>query len=234
MKKSSKGRFLGILGGMGPEAGIEFAKILIEKTPARKDQEHLPFLLLNYPKVPDRTAFILGKGPDPVPEIVEGLKIMERAGVSHAVIPCNTAHAFLERIENKTSIFLYNMLQESFLFTKEKLKVKSLGLLATKGTIASGIYEKYFVGFTLIKPESEEEEFVHKAIYEAAKICEMTRAASELKKAAFKLVEKGAEAVILGCTEIETALRKEQFPFPVIKPMEITAEKILKDFKGEK
>ena len=226
-----KKRLLGILGGMGPEAGVEFVRILIEKTPANRDQDHIPFLLLNYPQVPDRTNFILGKGTDPVPVINRGLKILEKAGVTHAVIPCNTAHIFMDRIKSATNIFLYDLIQESLFFTKDNLQhIKKIGLLATKGTLISKVYERYFKDYTIIVPDTELEEQIHEAIYNAAKRSKMKDAVIILKKAVSLLVEREAEAVILGCTEVETALRKESLPIPSIKPMEAVVEKILKEF----
>ncbi len=220
-------KLLGILGGMGPEAGLEFAKILIELTPAEKDQDHLEFILLNLSSVPDRTAHILGKGPDPVPRIIEGIKLLERAGAIHVIIPCNTAHYFFERISSKVSCYLYNMVALA-VEELERRGIEKVGLLATTGTVRSGLYEKYLKNFTVIKPENQQA--VQKAIYERAKKGDMEAAAEELERLGLELMARGAEAVLLGCTEVETALRRRKLPFPTLGPMQIAAEKILRDF----
>ncbi len=220
-------KFLGILGGMGPEAGLEFARILLELTPAEKDQDHLEFILLNLSSVPDRTAHILEQGPDPVPRIVEGIELLERAGVTHVIMPCNTAHYFFERIRSAVSCYLYNMV-ELAVQELERRGIRKVGLLATTGTVKSGLYDKYLKDFAVIKPKNQEA--VQKAIYEKAKKGRMEEAAKELERLGLELVKKGAEAVLLGCTEVETALRKRKLPFPALGPMQIAAEKILRDF----
>ncbi len=224
-------KLLGILGGMGPEAGLEFARILVEKTPARRDQDHIPFILLNYPRIPDRTDFIMGRGPDPVPLIVEGVGILQRAGATHIVIPCNTAHVFLERIKKASEVKIYDMIGAAAEFVKREYpSVKRLGLLATKGTLISGIYEKYFDGYELMAPEGEEQEKVHLAIYQGAKRSGMEDAVKPLIEVAENLIEQGAEGIILGCTEVEAALGRKALPVPSIKPMEALVEKILSSF----
>ncbi len=227
-----KDEFLGILGGMGPEAGVEFARILIEKTSVQRDQDHLPFLLLNWPRIPDRTAYLLGEGPDPVPFIKEGIRILKGAGATHIAIPCNTAHAFMERIGAPEDVKLYDMLQVALEWTEKKHpSVERVGVLATKGTLISGIYRRYFGKYSLILPSEEEQEVVHRVIYSLAKVGKMAEASLEFLKVADSLRKRGAQAVILGCTEIETALRKVRFALPFVKPMEALAERIVCDFK---
>lgn len=230
-EKKTGEKFLGILGGMGPEAGLEFARILLEKTPASRDQDHLPYVLLNYPQVPDRTAFIMGKGPDPVPVMIEGLKILQKAGATHAVIPCNTAHVFLPELKERIDIEIYDMIQVAADFTEEKYPhIKRIGILATKGTITSGIYEKYFKKYNILIPEEREQEKVHRAIYTAVKRARIEESLNPFMEVIEGLIYRGAEAIILGCTEVETALRKIVLPVPSIKPMEAIAEKIINEF----
>lgn len=229
-KKKGK-KFLGILGGMGPEAGLEFARILLEKTPASRDQDHLPYVLLNYPQVPDRTAFIMGEGPDPVPVMMKGIRILQQAGATHIVIPCNTAHVFLPRLKERTDVEIYDMIRAAAEITEEKYPhIEKIGILATRGTIASGIYESYFNKYKILVPEEREQEMVHRAIYTAVKRARIEESLNPFNEVVEMLVDRGVEALILGCTEVETALRKIVLPVPSIKPMEAIAEKIIKEF----
>ncbi len=228
-------KLLGILGGMGPEAGLEFARILLEKNQAKNDQEHLKFILLNYSEVPDRTAYIIGEGPDPVPKIIEGIKILQKAGATHIIIPCNSAHVFFERIKKGARIFIYNMIEEARLFVEKNLpEVRKTGILATKGVIVSRIYERHFQHLQMIIPNKKAQEKVQNAIYKAAKRSDFETASRILEKIADELIKKGIDALILGCTEVEMVLRKKNFPIPIIKPMEISAAKILREFLAEK
>jgi len=230
-KEKKNSQLLGILGGMGPEAGLEFARILIEKTPATRDQEHMPFVLLNWPQVPDRTAFLLGKGPDPVPSMLEGIEKLKGAGASRIALPCNTAHAFLGRLRNRTSVFVYDMLETAATWVARKIpEGEKIGLIATLGTLSSGLYPKYFEKYEILMPSAGEQERIHHAIYRRIKSGSLESAQRELLMVAENLHRRGARAVILGCTEVEMALRKTHFKIPWIKPMEILAEQILKDF----
>ncbi|MEV5281501.1 aspartate/glutamate racemase family protein [Streptomyces sp. NPDC052811] len=92
---------LGVLGGMGPLATADFYRKLVERTPARADQGHLPVLIWAYPHVPDRSAALLGEGPSPVPALVED-RWSQCVGAACVAIPCNTAHAYADQLTRAT------------------------------------------------------------------------------------------------------------------------------------
>jgi aspartate racemase len=139
---------VGVLGGMGPEATVAFFKRLISLTPAEKDQDHLSVLIVNNPKVPDRTMFLRGLGESPVPQLQELARSLERMGADFIAIPCNTAHAFWAEISSVVGIPVLNIIEETvskiageLLGDGEPATTPRIGILATEGTLDSQLYQ---------------------------------------------------------------------------------------------
>jgi len=198
---------------MGPEATIDLFYKIIKLTPAEKDQDHLRIIIDNNPKIPDRSAAILGKGKDPLPALQETAKNLEKAGANFIIIPCNTAHYFLPSIQESVKIPVLNMIEETAKETqKRNSSIKKTGLLASIGTYKAEIYNKYFKKY-------KDKEEVMRVIY-AVKAGNLSE---EVKKSiisiAQKLIDKGAEAIIAGCTEIPLILKEENFSVPLIDQM---------------
>ena len=159
---------IGILGGMGPEATAGLFSRIIGNTKAEKDQDHVPVLIYNNPGIPDRSAYILGKGPDPVPALTEGSLFLERSGVCCILWPCNTAHYFHDEVAGRLSVPLLHMIRETAACAhKGHAGGTVFGLLATLGTYKTGTYEKIFAeeGATLLLPEEENRQVTMDAIY---------------------------------------------------------------------
>lgn len=224
-------KIIGILGGMGPEATIDLFYKIIKLTPAKKDQDHLRIIIDNNPKIPDRSAAILGKGEDPLPALQETAKNLEKAGADFIIIPCNTAHYFLPSIQESVKIPVLNMIEETAKETqKRNSSIKKTGLLASIGTYKAEIYNKYFKKYNIevISPEEKDKEEVMKVIY-AVKAGNLSE---EVKKSiisiAQKLIDKGAEAIIAGCTEIPLILKEENLSVPLIDPTQVLAKAAVK------
>ena len=220
-------KIIGILGGMGPEATTDLFYKIIKLTPAGKDQDHLRVIIDNNPKIPDRTAAILGKGEDPLPALRETARNLEKAGADFIIIPCNTAHYFLPSIQESVKIPLLNIIEETAKETQKKIpSIKKVGLLASIGTYKTEIYSQHFKKFNIevISPEEKDKEKVMKIIY-AVKAGNLSE---EIKKnitsIAQKLIDKGAEAVIAGCTEIPLILKEGDVSVPIIDPTQALAE----------
>ena len=220
-------KIIGILGGMGPEATTDLFYKIIKLTPAGKDQDHLRVIIDNNPKIPDRTAAILGKGEDPLPALRETARNLEKAGADFIIIPCNTAHYFLPSIQESVKIPLLNIIEETAKETQKKIpSIKKVGLLASIGTYKTEIYSQHFKKFNIevISPEEKDKEKVMKVIY-AVKTGDLSE---EIKKnitsIAQKLIDKGAEAVIAGCTEIPLILKEGDVSVPIIDPTQALAE----------
>ena len=225
---------VGIVGGVGPEASNKFCEILIKRTHAKNDQENLPFLHFCNPQIPDRTDYLLGNGEDPTPEMIKTSKKLEKAGADFLVIPCNTAHSFLPKIQEGVSIPIVDMTK---ILVKGVLSdyppIEKIGILATTGSIRTRIYQDYFesVGIETLTPtEEEQENLVMEAIYgnKGIKAGKKLIPRKKLREAAKKLISRGAEAIVLGCTEIPLVLKQKDFTTKLYDPMDLTTKEIVK------
>jgi len=220
-------KIIGILGGMGPEATIDLFYKIIKSTPAGKDQEHLRIIIDNNPKIPDRTAAILGKGEDPLPALQETARNLEKAGADFIIIPCNTAHYFLPLIQESVKIPILNMIEETAKETQKRIsQIQKVGLLASIGIYETEIYHQQFKKFNIeiISPEEKNKEEVMEIIY----IVKTGNSSEEIKKnilkIAQKLIDKGAEAIIAGCTEIPLILKEGDVSVPIIDSTQVLAK----------
>jgi len=219
-------KIIGILGGMGPEATIDLFYKIIKFTPAEKDQEHLRIIIDNNPKIPDRTAAILGKGEDPLPALQKTAQNLEKAGADFVVIPCNTAHYFLSSIQESVNIPVLNMIEQTAKETKKRIpQIKKVGLLASIGVYKSEIYHQHFKKFYIevISPEEKDKEEIMKVIYTIKAGDLSKRVKKNILKITQKLIDKGAEAIIAGCTEIPLILKEGDVSVPLIDPTQILA-----------
>jgi len=220
---SSKRLTVGILGGMGPEATTDFMNRIIALTPATTDEEHIHTLVDNNPHVPSRQAAILGDGIDPGPALVSMAKQLEAAGADILVMPCNTAHAWQSDIASATTIPFVSIIDETAARCHE---FESVGLLATKACFQSELYQEKFAaaGKQLVLPTDEElAEFTRlialiKTGEKGAAVC------AAMRELAGALYERGAEAVIAGCTEIPLVLDQEALSVPLLSSTDILAE----------
>lgn len=223
---------IGILGGLGPEATQLLFKKIIDLTPAKKDQEHIPMLIHNNPQIPDRTGAILYGGENPLPSLINSGKILEQGGASFIIIPCNTAHYYLSGLQESLNIPVVNMIYETANFIKNNYPdVKKVGLLATSGTVASKIYHHEFSkqDIEVITPADQGQEEVMEAIYgqEGIKAGFHQKPREKLIALGQPLIEQGADIIIAGCTEISIVLTQEHVSYVVIDPMRVLAEKAI-------
>ncbi len=220
---------IGILGGMGPEATAYFFSLIIKDTAAARDQDHIPVIIYNLPQVPERTAALLGKGPSPVPLLRKGIRRLGRAGADFIVIPCITAHAFLPEIKTAGRVPILSLLDEALALSRKKIpKLKRAGLLASTGTLRSGLFHKAFAtaGVEIINPTDKEQAKIMEAVFGKAGIkAGFTRGQPRrlILNAARRLIRRGAQAIIAGCTEIPLVLKDEDISVPLIEPMRIAA-----------
>jgi aspartate racemase len=261
---------IGIIGGVGPYAGLDFVEKIFNNTRAVKDQEHVNCMLISCSSlIPDRTEFLLAENPgeNPARGMFLCAEALYKAGARYTAVACNTAHAdrifgpFRSMVEKALPGFtIVNMLETCAAFIKEsrggsemrgnsEIKAGStkgsytrLGLLATKGTYKSGVYREYFKeedGFILIEPEARGQDKIFDAIYDERFGIKShqpvkTQAKNTIIYEIYRLAERGAEAIILGCTELPLALKNEELPIPVIDPGLITARKLISLVAPEK
>ena len=223
---------IGILGGMGPEATLDcFAKI-IKNTPAEKDQDHIRVIIDSNPAVPDRTAAIVGDGASPVPYMVEGCHALKRAGADFIIIPCVSAHFFIDEIKRQTDLPILSIFDAvADTIAREFVEVKIVGLLGTTGTVKGGLFQKRLAreDIKTIVPDDTVQASVMKAIYDiknAAPSRPRSAITADLAAAADSLIASrpaGAQAIIAGCTEIPLALAQEHLSVPYLDSLTILA-----------
>jgi len=225
-------KVIGIVGGMGPEATADLFLKIVKSTPARKDQEHLRIVVDNNPEIPDRTAYILGKGPDPRPLLVATAKNVERMGASLLAIPCNTAHYFHADIQAAVNVPVLHIMRE--VAVRLKGSVQRVGLLASTGTLKTRLYEDALreSGIETIVPDGLDQEEVMDAIY-SVKAGDLSKGRELALKQGARLVASGAQAVIAGCTEIPLVLRSGDLEAPVVDATLVLAERCVKMALGE-
>ena len=238
-----KKKTIGILGGMGPEATVYLFNLIIKATAAAKDQDHARILVWNDPTVPPRTDAIFGLGPSPLPRLLAGAKVLQRGGADLIVMPCLTAHYYAGRIAARSKLPLVNLIDESLREAKRRIPgLRKAGLLASSGTVQSGLFHKHYArgGIEVMAPEPDEQRAVMDAIIgrQGIKAGFTTgRPRAVIVRAARRLVKRGAEAVIAGCTEVPLVLRPSDLDVPLIEPMGIAAAACLKKagykIKGE-
>lgn len=196
---------LGILGGVGPLATAYFMKLLVEKTPARIDQDNMPMIVFNDPQIPDRTAYILDHAePSPQPEMVRVARRLEDAGADYMAIACNTAHYFYAAISDAVNIPVINIMDETARRVASTVRAgATVGLLATEGTIRSGVFQDYFErrGLAMRVPDAAGQAWVSRLIYDCVKASRPYDPDDFLAQAE-ALRGTGCDAVVVGCTEL--------------------------------
>jgi aspartate racemase len=218
---------IGILGGMGPEATADLFREIILLTPAQQDQDHIPVLIYSNPKIPDRTRAIAEGGEDPLPLLIQGAQVLERAGAGILAVPCNTAHHYLPLIQTRIGIPILDMIAETIRdLKKRRPRMKAVGLLATTGTLRSGVYAAACLKhrLTLLVPEEVQQRQIQAAIRNV-KGGQRGRAIGEVfESIGAALVQRGAESVILGCTEIPLAFDSGKVDYPSTNPTRVLAQ----------
>lgn len=220
---------LGILGGMGPAATVDLYAKVVRATPARRDQEHLTVCVWADPSVPDRTQALLGQGPDPTPALTRGLRRLEQMGASLVVVACNTAHAFLPAAAQGVGVRLLDMVEETSTEVAGRLGPGGVvGLLATSGTLAAGLYRDALArrGLRLLVPSPREQADEVQAAIAAVKAGDVAAAVPALLRAATRLRERGAAVVVAGCTEISAVLPPAD---DVVDPAAVVAQAAVRE-----
>lgn len=221
---------IGILGGMGPEATIYMFRLIVQLTKVEKDQDHIPIIVFNNPKIPDRTAAIVRGGPSPLPYLVDSAISLEKAGADFILMPCVTAHYFYKEIVKHINIPFLHLLEESIDYVKRELgHVKRIGLLATDGTVQTGLFQEFFYkkGIEIIVPGKEGQNLIMKALYqkEGVKAGYKERPREMILQVLQQLIRDKVEGVIAGCTEIPLLLSQSDMEIPFINPLWIVARK---------
>jgi len=219
---------IGIIGGMGPLATADLFEKIVGHTKAACDQEHLHVVIDSNTNIPDRTAALLHGGADPLPELAKSAGRLEKMGADVLIMPCNTAHNYYDGIAAAVSVPVLHMVRLTAQALVER-GVKKAGLLATDGTVRTGIYQKSFAGsgVELLTPDEAGQRAVMEMIYQGVKAGDMAFDAQPARQAMERLLAAGAEVLILGCTELPLAVKLYGIDLPAVDPtLELALEAI--------
>lgn len=220
---------VGVIGGLGPEATLDFFAKVLARTSAKTDQDHLHLIINNNPKIPNRNEAIAGTGPSPGPALAESAKALELAGADFLVMVCNTAHAFQADIEATVTIPFISMIDAvvDYVF-KRYPKNKQVGVLATTGCLNAGLYQNAFAKHqidTLILVDDLRETFMQ-LLYQI-KAGRKDEVKVQMKSLAQTLIEQGADLIISGCTEVPLVLFQSDLAVPLINSTDVLIERVI-------
>lgn len=198
-------QLIGVLGGMGPLATVDFMQKVIAATPAKRDQDHVPMLVYSVPQIPDRVAALSAGSDEPFPALVEGLRTLERGGVKLIVMPCNTAHAWFDRLAASVDVDLLHI--GAAVRQRAGDATEMMALMATTGTVHAGFYQRYLATARrrILLPTAAVQDLINQAIA-AIKVGDRDTARACATSAAESLLATGANRILLGCTELPLAL----------------------------
>ncbi|MBN8533407.1 MAG: aspartate/glutamate racemase family protein [Rhizobiales bacterium] len=203
-------RMVGVLGGMGPLATVDFMQKVILSTPASRDQDHIPMVVYSVPQIPDRVSAIAAGTDEPFPAILAGLRTLEKAGAGLIVMPCNTAHAWYDRLAASTDIDIVHMADA----VRRKIgdREETIALMATAATVRAGFYQRYLADGRrrVIVPAEPVQDLLNKAI-RAVKAAEEAEALAFMQEAGEAMLAAGADRMLLACTELPLAARGTSF-----------------------
>jgi aspartate racemase len=215
---------IGVLGGMGPYATLDFLRLLLDLTGATKESEHFRLVVDSNPRIPSRTrAYLFGEA-DPVPMMRDSAANLLHAGADFIVLPCNSAHYFLHRVLDGAPFPIVDMVES----TSEVIVQqgwRKVGVLAGEVTVGAGLYEKHLAphGINVVQVSAEQQKLVRKIIEDVKNNSITSQTNSSLEALIDNLVGNGAQSVILGCTELQAVIRNLKVNIPIVDSLEVLA-----------
>lgn len=214
---------LGVIGGMGPEATAFFYEEVIKHTNASRDQEHLDMVIISQASMPDRThAIITGDDARLLQVMREDAQALETLGCTCIAIPCNTSHYFYDKIQSFTGVPIIHMPREAVREATQARRARRIGIMGTDGTVRSGVYarECEALGVECMAPSPERQADVMSIIYENVKAGHPADM-GKFSLVVDELVRRGCDAIILACTELSVARRRQGAPDVCLDAMDV-------------
>jgi aspartate racemase len=224
-------KIAGVLGGMGPEATVDFMAKVIALTPAEKDQDHIHMLVDHNPKVPNRQAAILAAGEDPAPALISMAQRLETAGAEFLVIPCNTAYVFAGSVAAAVNIPLLSIIDVTVdAIAARDSSISAVGVLATDGCLQAGVYQEALQGKSMraVLPDDDETASFMTLIGKIKAGNKSDAVAARMRELCNALVDRGAQLVIAGCTEIPLVLDDTMLSVPLISSTDVLAQETVR------
>lgn len=222
---------LGILGGMGPAASAEYITRLIQQTQANCDQEHIPFVLWNEPRTPDRSTSLRNGDDRPLPYLLQGIQVLKDAGCNFIVIPCNTAHFWYDELIKFRVPIIHIVDSVAYSLCDADVDSGTIGVMGTQATIELGLYQNHLTDWDCIVPTQDEMNNIVQPAIDLVKAGDMVKSHVMLMSVVDSLIARGARAVVLGCTEIPLAVREHnQNGRPLINSIDSLVKAAIKEF----
>ena len=222
---------LGILGGMGPAASAEYITRLIQQTQATCDQEHIPFVLWNEPRVPDRSTSLRNGDDRPLPYLLQGIQVLKDAGCNFIVIPCNTAHFWYDELIKFRVPIIHIVDSAAYSLCDAEVNSGTIGIMGTQATIELGLYQNHLTDWNCIVPTQDEMDNIVQPAIDLVKAGDMVKSHTMLMSVVDSLIARGARAVVLGCTEIPLAVRENnQNGRPLINSIDSLVKAAINEF----
>lgn len=199
---------IGVLGGMGPAATLDLLQKILNETKAERDQDHVPVVTWNVPQVPDRQKAAAGIGESPVPAMLKGIAALNAIGAQRIVIPCNTAHYWFDALQVASAVPIIHIVDATVdLLQSQGRDTRTVGLLATRATLDAALYQRRLEqhGIACLENTAEEMETLFTPGCYAVKRGDFAAGGALLEQAAQQLVARGAQRLILACTEVPLA-----------------------------
>ncbi len=230
-------KVVGVLGGMGPEATVDFMQRVIRLTPGKDDNDHIRMIVDNNPKVPSRIkAIVDGTGENPAPYLIEMAQGLERHGADFLVIPCNTAHNYYSEISSAVNIPVLNMVELTVKkIVRNQPEIKTVGLLASTALLMTGLFKESLKKreIFIIYPSENLQNKVMAAIKKVKAGSFSQEQIKDIQSAGDFLIRNNAEAVIIGCTELSVISKQINFNVAMYDSSQVLAETVVNRVKKE-
>lgn len=224
---------------MGPAATIRLYEEITARTGAGCDQDHVPLLIDSCPQIPDRTSALLGGGPDPAAELLGSVRRLVAGGADFIAMACNTAHAWYDQVAAASPVPVLHLIRIAAESCRQRLPAGgAVGVLATQGTLASGLYQQALqeVNLRTILPDAAGQACVMQAILQvkAGGPENFRHAVQAVKLQAEDMIRRGSAVILLGCTDLSVILREGDLAVPIVDSTVALAERMIAIAKGER
>jgi aspartate racemase len=224
---AGKDNVVGVIGGMGPDATVDFMSRVLRETPAEVDQDHVRMVVEHNPRIPSRQSAMRGDGENPGPVIAAMAVRLEAAGADFLVMPCNAAHAWQSDIEAATDIPFVSIIDESVRSALNRSGDESaVGLMTTPGCFAAGLYQQALMdaGRPVVIQTPEELAETMSLVERIKGGDQSEKVAAALQKLAARLIERGAKVMIAACTELPLVLNESMFDVAFVSSTDVLAK----------
>ncbi|ADV66034.1 aspartate/glutamate racemase family protein [Deinococcus maricopensis] len=228
-------RTVGVLGGLGPDATLDFFAKVLRASRAEREQDHLRLLIDNNPQVPDRNAALTGRGASPGPALAGMARGLEAAGADFLVMVCNTAHAYQADIEAAVRVPFVSLIDETVHATLRAVPgARAVGLLATTTCLDAGLYQRAFAphGVRMIEPDAAGRARFMEVLYRIKAGDTGAAVRADMRALGLALADAGADALVAGCTEVPLVLGAADVPVPLISSTDVLVERTVQYARG--